>query len=116
MGGWEGEEEFEVVKHLLKERGDAGEHAELALESHDGLGESEQEAKRTRGTDHPDIRGDEEDLCGVWEEGHALACDALVFVLLYADEFVHAGEGFCVVAEWLVERFCERCVRDVWGV
>lgn len=113
MWGWEGEEVLEVVEHLLEERGDAGEHAELALESNDGLGGSEREAQKGGGTDHPDVGGDEQDLGGVWEEGHALAGDALVLVLL---EVLHAGEGLWVVAKSLVERLCERGVRDVWGV
>ena len=34
---WEWEELSEVVKHLLKEGGNAGEHAEFTLDSYDGL-------------------------------------------------------------------------------
>lgn len=54
----------------------------------------------------------------MWEEGHAAAGDALFLVLLgeggaEADELLHAGEGFCVVAELLPKGLGERRIRDV---
>ena len=48
---------FEAVQHLLEQRGDAGEYAELSLESHDGLGESEKGYMGWRGVRTTQISG-----------------------------------------------------------
>lgn len=69
-----------------------------------------------RGTDHPEIGCNKEDLGGVWEEGHAHAGLALVVILWEREALLHACQGFWVVAELLVEGFGERGVRDIYGV
>ena len=86
-----------------------------------GCGDVSTWARDKKGTDHPEVRCDEEDLSSVREEGHAPERGVLVLVLrsgggAEADVLLHAGERFWVVAEWLVEGFRERGVRDICGV
>ena len=85
-----------------------------------GCGSVSTRARDEKGTDHPEVRCDEEDLSGVREEGHAPERGVLLLVLrggggAEADVLLHAGERFWVVAEWLVESFRERGVRDICG-